>query len=351
MKKPMRIFAIADFKDESPKSIRAERRRWPKGFIRLGHDVQRFSYRNILMQFNPFVGRHIRRFMPAFVKKRTDDALVEQVKLYHPHIVFVGGMKYLTDKTIAAMRTVSPGAVFVGRDNDPFPEKNPARLAIAKQLDIVVTSNAGSFLKTYKQAGIPLCAFVPNPCDPDIQHPYEVEEKWESDIIFTGKAEHKRLGKELGRDFNRYSLLKKLSTMPNVKMYGCFDKPRVEGIEVFYAISGAKIALSINIVNDVRLYHSDRLVNCLSCGTFVLAKRVPDTDLLFQDGVHLKYFDSAEEFFELADWYLKHDQEREVIAKAGMEKAHNDFSCERIAQYVLDLVEKGTCDAPWAEVL
>jgi hypothetical protein len=48
---------------------------------------------------------------------------------------------------------------------------------------------------------------------------------------------------------------------------------------------------------------------------------------------------------------LKHETEREGIARAGMEKAHKDFSCERIAQYVLELVEKGTCDAPWAEVL
>ncbi len=351
MHEAKRIFVIADFKDESPKSIRAERRRWPKGFIRLGHDVQRFSYRNILMQYNPFSGKHFRRFMPRFARKTADNILVEQIERYHPDIVFVGAMKYLEHNTVTAMRSVASHAVFVGRDNDPFPEKNLARLAIARQMDIVVATNAGRFLRTYKQAGVPLCAFIPNPCDPDIQHPYDVEEKWKSDIIFTGKAEHRRLGWHTGQDIDRFELLRKLSEMPNVRMYGCFGNPRVEGIEVFYAISGAKIALSINIVNDVRLYHSDRLVNCLSCGTFTLAKRVPDTDLLFQDEVHVKYFDTVDEFFELADWYLQHEQEREKIAKAGMQKAHADFNCEKIAQYVLDLVETGTYNAPWAEIL
>ncbi|HUW18478.1 MAG TPA: glycosyltransferase [Sedimentisphaerales bacterium] len=351
MQKLKRIFVIADFKDESPESIRVERRRWPKGFIRLGHDVQRFSYRNILTQFNPFSGVHFRRFMPGFVRKRADDILLEQIKVYHPHVVFLGGMKYLNDKTIATMRSVAPDAVFVGRDNDPFPEKNHGRLAIAKQMDIVVASNAGRFLRTYKEAGVPLCAFVPNPCDPDIQRPYEVGEEWKIDIVFTGKAEHRRLGLEAGRDIDRYNLLRRLSKMPNAKMYGCFGNPRVEGIETSYAISGAKIALSINIVNDVRLYHSDRLINCLSCGAFVLAKRVPDTDLLFEDGVHLRYFDDSDDFFELADWYLKHDDERQRIAKAGMEKAHREFNCVKIAQYVLDLVNKGTYEAPWAEIL
>jgi len=78
---------------------------------------------------------------------------------------------------------------------------------------------------------------------------------------------------------------------------------------------------------------------------------VPDSELLFKDGVHLKYFDTAEEFFELADWYLKHDHEREKIAKAGMERAHSEFNCERIAKLTLDLIETGTYDAPWAEIL
>ena len=206
-------------------------------------------------------------------------------------------------------------------------------------------------MKTYKDAGVPRCAFIPNMCDTDIQHQYNVEEKWKTDIIFTGKAEHRRLGPQVGRDSDRYKLLHKLSKMSNAKMYGCFGNPEVEGIELFYAISGAKIGLSINIANDVRLYHSDRLINYVSCGTFVLAKRVPDSDLLFEDGVHVRYFDTFDDFFELADWYLQHEQERGKIAMAGMQKAHADFNCEKIAQHMLDLIETGTYDAPWATIL
>lgn len=344
MSEPQRIFIVGNFKDESPQSIRIEQRRWVKGFIRLGHDVQRFSYRNIMLQSSPFKSK---KFARRFAKKNTDKILVEEVKVYHPDIVLVISMKYLDENTIAALREVAPKAVFVGRDDDPFPEKNLGRIAIAKKMDIVVATNAGRFLRTYKEARIPVCAFIPNPCDPDIQHPYEVEEKWKSDIIFTGKEEHA----ELDRNTERYDLLLKLSQVPNAKLYGCFGNSMIDGIDCFYAISGAKIALSINIVNDVNLYHSDRLINCLACGTFVLAKRVPDSDLLFEDGVHLKYFDTADEFFELADWYLKHEKEREKTAKTGMERAHKEFNCVKMAQYILDLIEKGRCNARWAKVL
>jgi len=247
-----------------------------------------------MLQSSPFKSK---KFAQRFAKRHTDNILVEQIKLYHPDIVLVISMKYHDENTIASMRGVAPEAVFVGRDVDPFPEENLRRIAVGKKMDIVMATNAGRFLRTYKEAGIPVCAFIPNPCDPDIQHPYKVEEKWKSDIIFTGEEEHT----ELDRNTERYELLLKLSQMPNAKLYGCFGNPKIEGIETFYAISGTKIALSINIANDVRLYHSDRLVNCLACGTFTLAKRVPDSDLLFEDGVHLKYFNTADEFFELAN--------------------------------------------------
>ena len=351
MPKAKRIFVIADFNDESPRSIRIQPRMWIKGLLRLGCDVHRFSYRNVLTQFNPFSGKHFRRFMPRFARRTADDILSKQIKAYYPDIVVFLTMKYMTTQTVFAARNAAPDAIFIGRDEDPYPEKNPARLVIAKETDIVITTSGGRFLKTYKDAGVPRCAFIPNMCDPDIQYRYDVEEKWKTDIIFTGKAEHRRLGADAGRNADRYMLLHKLSKMPNVKMYGCFGTPTVEGIETFYAISGAKVALSINIANDVRLYHSDRLVNCVSCGTFTLAKRIPDSDLLFKDGIHLRYFDTVDEFFELADWYLKHKEERERIARTGMERAHNEFNCTKIAQYMLDLIETGAYNAPWAEIL
>lgn len=226
-------------------------------------------------------------------------------------------------------------------------EQLQTRVAIAKQTDIVITTSAGRFLQTYKDTGVPCCAFIPNVCDPDIQCKYDVDEKWKAVIIFTGKSEHTKLD----RNNERYNLVEKLSQKSDARIYGAFGIPRVEGIDYFYAISGSRIGLSINIANDVKLYHSDRLINCISCGTLALARRVPDTDLLFEDGVHVKYFDMADEFFELADWYLKHDEERERIAKAGMQRVHTEFNCEKIAGHLLDLIETGTYDAPWAEIL
>jgi glycosyltransferase involved in cell wall biosynthesis len=344
MQKAKRIFLIADFKEGSPKSIRVSQRMWMKSLLRIGCDVQRFAYRSVMMQASLVRSK---RIALKLGKKKADQILLKQLKQYQPDIVFVLSMKYLDDETVFAMRQAAPNAIFAARDEDPFPELNPARLAIAKQCDIVINTSAGRFLKTYKDAGVRLCAFIPNICDPDIQYKYDVDEKYKADIVFTGRAEHSRLD----RNNERFDLIKNLRQKQNAKIYDAFGTPGVEGINYFRAISGAKIGLSINIVNDVRLYHSDRLINYISCGTFTLAKRVPDTDLLFEDKVHVKYFDSVDEFFELADYYLKHETERENIAAAGMKRAHEQFNCQRIAEIALKLIETGSCSEPWTEIL
>jgi spore maturation protein CgeB len=174
-----------------------------------------------------------------------------------------------------------------------------------------------------------------------------VADEWKTDIVFLGSASHSHLQ----GDRDRYELARRLADSPNAKVYACFGRPKTQGLESFYAISGAKIGLSINIANDVRLYHSDRFINIPACGAFNLAKRAPGYELLFEDDVHVKYFDTVDEFFDLADWYLHHDRERLKITEAGMKRAHTEFNTERIVRCMLDLIETGSYEAPWAEVL
>ncbi len=339
-----RILMIGDFKLHLPESLRIERRRWVKGFIRAGWDVQTFSYRNIIHHFTPF---HKRKYALFFGQKKTEESLIQIAESYRPDVVMILNMKDIRLPCLDVLRKQMKQSVFVGRDNDWNPAQNKERIQIASQMDIVLATNADSWLHDYKKAGVPICAFMPNPCDPDIQHPYEFALLLSSDILFIGRAEHPMHT----TDPERSVILKRLSQMPRARLYGGLGYGRIEGLDAFRAISNTKIALSINADNTQRLYHSDRLINCLACGAFTLAKRVPDTDLLFEDGKHLRYFDTAEEFFDLADWYLAHDEERERIACAGMEHAHREMNCTRMAQRVIDLIETGSYDALWKYIL
>ena len=337
-----RIFIVADLRLDAVQMFKNNPLKLAKGFIRLGHDVRLVSYFEMVMGLSPLKNR---TFARLFAKNKTDNLLADAIKNYRPNIIFISFIRLLDAETIEKMRQAAPKAVFIGFDVDAWPELRPGRIEIAKKLDILMATNDGQYLQIYRNAGIPKCVFMPNCCDPDIDRRYDVEDKWKKDILWTGYIEHDQdryPGEEL-----RYEIVNRISKMPNCAVYGCCGKPKIGGMDYLYAISGAKIGLSINGDNNTRLYHSNRLTHYLSCGTFTLAKRVPDTDLLFRNKQHLRYFETADEFFELSDWYLKHDDERKKIADAGMKWTHEQLNCVKIAGHILDLVEKGTYKAPW----
>jgi spore maturation protein CgeB len=334
-----RIFFISDTKDFTDKLLLADLRKRTKGFIRLGHDTQIFSYNDALLRAGLLSSR---RWSGLLYKSRVDKLLAGRIKDYSPDIVYVGFAKSLDAETIETARQAAPDAFFIGVDMDIWPEMQKGRVAAASELDLVITTYDGKGLDAYKQAGVK-CVFMPNLCDPDIEHRYKVSDEWKSDILFTGKIKHKHYPTE---DV-RFQIINRLAEMENCVLYGCCGQPFIGGIQYLYAISGARVGLSINAVSDIKLYHSDRLTQYLACGTCVLAKYVPDSELLFKDGIHLKYFNTAEEFFDLADWFLKHENERIKIADAGMEYIHTEFNCVKIAEYTLDLIETGTYKAPW----
>ena len=340
MARSRRIFIVEDVKEYTDKFLLSGIRKQVKGFIRLGHDVHRFDYGGAFWYVAPVKSTILSR---KRVRKQVDQLLVKQLKAYAPDIVQISFANFINTETIALIRQAVPNAFLYAFDGDPWPQYQKNRIDIGSKLDLVIATNNGKWLDEYKNTGVPV-AFMPNPCDPDYEYRYDVSDKWKTDIMFTGKTKESR---KYPTDPTRVELINKLATMDNCTFYGCLGQPRIGGIDYQYAISGARIALSINAINDVSLYHSDRLTHYIASGTFVLAKRVPDSDLLFKDGVHLKYFDTPEEFFELLQWYLDHEDERLKIANAGMERAHAEFNGTKIAKYSLDMIEKGTYDAPW----
>jgi len=344
MTKPKRIFIISDIKQKAIKTFVDQIPKLAKGFIRLGHDVRLFSYCNVLEQISPLKSKTLSKLL---FKSKVDELLADQLKNYKPDIVYINFPRVLDANTIKHMRQAAPNAVLIGDDGDPWPKLKRNRIETAKELDIVIATNDGKFLQDYRDAGVPNCVFMPNLCDPDVDHRYDVPEKWKTDILWTGTTSHHADTSE----WLRKNLVEELAQRKNCSVYGCCGRSQIGGFDYLYAISGTRIGVNVNAVNSVRLYHSDRLTHYLACGTFVLAKRVPDSDLLFKDGVHLKYFDDIDEFFDLADWYLNHETERGKIADAGMHHIHKQFNCERIAKCILDLIETGAYDAPWMEIL
>ena len=291
MTRPKRILIVTDKNYNPVKMFFNQSNKLAKGFIRLGHDVEIFSYCNAIGIFSHFKSKTLSSF---FYKSKAEELLVSQVKNYQPDIVLICFPRDLNAKSIELMRQAAPNAVYIGCDGDPWPKLQKSnKILTARALDILTATNNGQFLQDYRDFGVSNCVFMPNICDPDIEYRYEVGQEWKTDILWTGAAKHSANSSETLRE----EIVSKLSQRNNYALYGCSGQPKIGGINYLYAISGARIGVNVNAVNSIRMYHSDRLTHYLACGTFVLAKSVPDTDLLFKDGKHLKYFETAEDFF------------------------------------------------------
>lgn len=319
-------------------------RRLAKGFVRNGHDVLEFSYLEVLMQFSLVKNGKLARLLAG---GRVDRLLAKAARQYQPDMVVLSNITRLGGRVVDIIKQATKGAIYVAGYADQRSGCDPRVVDVARRCDWLIATSGGDVLKGYKRAGVPHCAFVPNMSDPDVDGPVAVPARWRSDIVFTGKLGHKLKG----QDPNREALIRYLVEHKNLTVWGCLGRAKVSGLDYVRAICGSRIALSINAFNDVRLYHSDRLTHYLSHGAFVLAKYVPDSELMFEDGKELVYFRSREQCVELIDRFLADDAGRKKIAAAGMQKVHSVFNCRKIAGHIVKIVTTGDCDEPWADVV
>lgn len=81
-----------------------------------------------------------------------------------------------------------------------------------------------------------------------------------------------------------------------------------------------------------------RLFEATATGSFLLTEWTSHIDELFEDGKHLVTYKTLDEAVEEARYYLEHDEEREVIAKAGMEHTLQNHIYELRANKVLSTI-------------
>ncbi|HEY3402082.1 MAG TPA: glycosyltransferase [Ohtaekwangia sp.] len=195
--------------------------------------------------------------------------------------------------------------------------------------------------------------FIPHGFDPQVHRKIPVIDdghKFLCDASFIG-----------GYTPNKYTFLKSLSErIPalNLKIWGNGwggvqqEFPRaVQGIPItgdlyVYGINASTINIALLSEQVAGASSGDRITSRTfhipGSGGFMLHERTDEVLQYFDEGRDMACFSSPEELADKTQYYLNHEQEREVIRQNGYERALRDYSLDHTAtRFLKTLKERG----------
>lgn len=170
------------------------------------------------------------------------------------------------------------------------------------------------------------------------------EEEYKTDLVFVGTIHS-----------HRYPIIEKLIALKkyNIKIYGtkpsfylpqnkevlkCFTGKYVTYEERAKIFRNAKINLNTLHLGEIKGVNV-RLFEIAGAGGFQLASYRDEIKEFFEIGKEIDTFSSFEELVEKIDFYLKNEELREKIAKAGYERAKNNYTYKNRLEEILKIVE------------
>lgn len=172
---------------------------------------------------------------------------------------------------------------------------------------------------------------VPFACDPQIHKKQEVKKIYDIGFVGTdGKERRKYLIDELRK---RY---------PN-SFIGRADYRNISKI-----YSQSKIGFNYSLTEKgCKAGCNMRFFEIMSCGAMLLNNPIEDCSietLGFKKGRDLVIYESDEKLFELIDYYLNNEQERERIAESGYRLTISNHTYKNRIGQIFDIIREGLID-------
>lgn len=305
-----------------------------RGLAANGYEVTRVDYRETDANL------HVRGYSEAF----------------NPEIIWLGKCERLVPDTIKYLRERFPSTTIVkwAADVRETPSEHDTRLLEAG-VDWFFGTFGGSYLRSHLRPGMKGVGSIFTFTDSSYYVPQEVEEKYQSDVLWTGRrgfgdnplrnqiidSLSSILIKQAGEAKNQEQLI--------IRMFGHDGRTWLGNPDYVKYINGARIGIGSNSFNRPK-YTSDRLGNYLACGTFYLTQHIEGIEQLFERGVDLDWFYTLEEMHEKIEYYLENQLERDRIAQQSRQKILRFFDYKPLTQTLLEIIKTNEKQHAWEDV-
>ena len=273
----------------------------------------------------------------------------EKLNITKYDIVLVDNKPYLTQKTLRRIKQQFPTTKIANLlTDDPFGKFSRSWRMFKKTAflyDIAFVQREVN-IHELKNIGVKNVALCYRSYDPEYNRPLPLNtadlEIHSTKVGFVGSYEEPRAS------FIAYLIENGISV--SVTGAGWVDQPYWEAIKPFYkapfvygddyikALCGMDIALHF-LRHANRDEQDSRTFEIPSSGVFMLAEKSNAHLSLFEDKKEAVFFETKEELLEKVNYYLAHEEERNRIALAGMERCKTSgYSHKDRLQYVVDKI-------------
>lgn len=302
------------------------------GLTQLGHCVVPFSHRDVA------------RAESIFKRKKTgagtmNKRLLTTIENFQPEIILLGHSELIKDSTLRSIRSRLPHTKIAMWYCDPLFHAHGIELLKRRMhlIDALFTTTGGKPLSSLVIDNPTNCtlAHIPNWVYLGAESGKAFENGcYQNDIIFAGSDYH---------EAERQSLLMNLrDSVPGLrfKIFQALENPKIHGRQYYQALESSLIGLSLSRRGDVPWYTSDRFQQMLGNGLCTFSPRTEGLTQLFSND-EVVWFDNEQDLIEKTIFFTTHPIEAKKIASTGWKKVHQTCSAQRIAKFMLELINGG----------
>jgi spore maturation protein CgeB len=310
----------------------------------LGHEVIPLCTIPFLSWGGRYGGVLFRRLLWGPPIWQLNKEIARQIVKFKPDVLWVDKGRQVTPATLQIARMYSASAIHFTPDPAITFHRSRHFAESIRHYDLIVTSKSYE-LDLYKKYGARRVLFQMPAFDEHLHQPImlsvDEQQRYGADAVFVGTY---------GKGREKY-LAPLASLNIDLAVWGgywerCQNKylrsrtrgDTRNGIEYSKALCGAKIGLGIlsPLVPDKS---TTRSLEIPACGTFLLAERTQEHQLLFKEGIEAEFFSSPEELKQKITHYLKDENARTRVAAKGRDrclKSEYSYKC-RIEQILREI--------------
>lgn len=295
---------------------------------------------------------NIEKYKDTVINKLNElltDLLWEQFLEFRPHILFCLAQAPISPQVIKAIRQSGTIVIFwFVEDYRRFPYWDE----VIQYVDYFFRIQNAEFTDKIKIYPNTISEYIPMACQPDIHKALatsEIPDIYKSDISFMGAAFN-----------NRVNFFRELSHY-NLKLWGTgweiydelssncmLEGKRIDIEESVKIFNGTKININLHssmedtIFDQYGDFINPRTFEICACGGFQLVDDRLCLREIFTPDYNIVTFSSLEEAKDKIDYYLSHDNERELIAKRGQQLVLEKHTYQMRIEQMLKIVQENS---------